>query len=364
MENNKNRKNLIGIILVIIIIGLIMSVYFYTKFNKNNSNNIQFNINALNELNQKVDDYYMQAFNQEMFTSQYSYLIKADGTEATIDDISEFTGYKIPEEFSNAVIHFVKPSSLLDYPNVKIKEQEGNIDLEVLTVYTAIPMEDGGMFISSKYDEGGILTSEEYKEFVLNNSPIYGEIRNPKPTSEEYKLIKDAVGKYNNEVLDGNVKYLACNDKYAMIVISSKENPSIIKQFLLENKNNNWEVTMSGLETNPKVKIFINTSYPNFDLNMLPKYNLSEFTIVSGLEDIVKQLKEQGGIKDDEILTYSCGSGRFSYMEFKSGYKMLGYINDQGTFDIYEVDSYVSALQKMIELDSINPPTFIINFEN
>lgn len=351
----KYKKIILGIIIALLVILVTIFIYY----NKNTDTSTDIKV-----LNEKVDKYYMNAFNQEMFVSQYSYLIKADGTEATVNDVAEFTGYKLPSEFQNVVIHFVKPSSLLDYPNVKIKEQEGEIDLEVLTVFTALPMEDGSVFISSKYDEGGILTKEEYQEFVLKSSPIHGEIKNFTPDSDDYKTIKQITGKYDKEVLDGNVKYLAYDDKYAIIVISSKNDSAIIKQFLLENKNGNWEVIMNELEKNNKYKIFINTLHPNFNLALLPKYNLAEFKIISELDEIVAQIKAQNAINNDEVLTYGCASGKFSYLEFKSGYKMLGYLNQEGNFDIYGVDSYKNALQKMIELDSENPPTFIINFEN
>ncbi|MDE6357264.1 MAG: hypothetical protein K2L15_01595 [Eubacteriales bacterium] len=353
MKNNKKKIVSIAIAVLIVIIG---AVIIYFSFNKGNKD--------INELNEKLDEYYMGAFNDEMFVSQYSYLMKANGTEATIADMAEFTGYKLPKKFENVIIHFVKPKSLLEFPNVKIKKAESEIDLEVLTVFSAIPLEDGSFFISSKFDEGGILTSEEYQKFILKNSPIHGEIRNPEFTSEEYKTIKKAIGEYDEEALDGNVKYLACNDKYAMVVISSKNNSGLIKQFLLENKDGNWEVVMDKLEENEKARIFINTSYPDFDLSLLPKYNLALFQITSELDDIIAQLKEQNGIKQEEVLTYGCAAGKFIYTEFESGYKMLGHINEEGNFDIYGVDSYKTALQKMVELDSVNPPTFIINFEN
>lgn len=368
----KNSKLIFSIILIILVLS---TLFLASKFlNKNNNENIHSNESntsvanidkdSINKLNEIADFYYIQNFNKEFFVSQFGYLIKKDKTEATVQDIAEFSNYDLPEELKNTVIHFVQPKRFLKYPSIKIKEQEGELDLDVLTVYTAVPLEDGSVYISSKYDEGGILNAKEYKEFILESSPINGEIVNPKPNSSLYKEIRKAVEEEDRDVLGGNIKYLCADNKYAFVVISSGEDTANIKSFLLENNNKKWEVARKNLEKNVKYKYTINVNYPNFNLDMLPIYNLAEFNPSSDASSVVERLKKQGNIKEDDSVIYSCVAGKFAYIELKLGDKILVFSNSNNELEAFIFNNYLDALKKMVELDSENPPTFIINFEN
>ncbi len=358
----KNKKNSIIILsIVIVLVAIISIVYVYINKNKNNNTNItlqQTTLDNLNEFNQKLDQYYIDTWNENKFLSSYSYLVKNNGEEVTIQDIEEVLGYTVPEELKNVSLHFVKPKSLKPYLGDKIIDD----DPEILTVYSALPVENG-MYVSSTFDEGGFISEKDYKQFVTEHSWVHGEVRTPNKDDKEYIQILEAVQQKDNLLQDGNVKHIACDDKYAMIVISSKDDPAYLKQYALQkNENNGYDIIVEGLEGLDN-KIFINYAYTDFELSLLPLYEIYNYeNISSSLDYVVKNLKESGELDNNEELTYSCGAGNFIYLEFKSNLKMLLYINQEGLMDIYEVDNFKTALSQMLKLET-NPPAFILNFE-
>lgn len=369
----KNKKTII-IVSTIVLVGIIISLFLFNKSNNNLKENIvkeeinnkntdidipKETLDKIKELNLKLDEYYMKTWDNNQFLSSYSYLVKNDGTEVTLNDIQESLGYTVPEELKNVSIHFVAPKTLKPYLGDKILDE----DPDILTVYSAFPV-DNGMFISSKFDEGGFVSKEDYQKFVTSQSWVHGEIRTPSKEDKDYKEILNAVEKKDKNLKDGNVKYIACDDKYAIIIISSTKDPAYIKQYALQkDKNGTYNVIVDELET-VNSKIFINYSYTDFELGLLPPYELSQYNgqILSDQQYVLDNLQENGDISKDENLTYSCGTGNFIYLEFESNLKVLLHINSSGTMDIYEVDDYKTALSQMIKLEA-NPPVFILNFE-
>lgn len=360
MKNRNIIFGIIGIVIIAIISGF--TIYFLNKpsnFNAQSDFTLEPKIlESLNEFNQKLDEYYIKTWDNNKFISYYSYLATNDYTEVMLEDVEKSLNYNAPEEIKKVEIHFVKPKSLKPYLGNKIIDD----DLEILTVYSALPVE-GGMYISSKYDKGGFISSENYKKFVSEHSWLKGEMRMPDKDSQEYKKILKAINKKDKNLKDGNIKHLACNDKYAIIVISSKQNPAYIKQYALEKqKNGNYKVIIDELELRDD-KIFVNYAYTDFDLALLPLYQIYEYSnIQSDQTYLVDLLKENERINSNEELTYSCGAGNFVYLEFKSGLKILLYANENNTTDVYEVEDFTVALSKMLELED-NPPAFILNFE-
>nr|WP_317357579.1 hypothetical protein [uncultured Tyzzerella sp.] len=354
----KNKKTIIIFSSIILLIIVISALFFINKPTKADVNLPQQTLKDLKEFNQKLDEYYITTWDNNQFLSSYSYLVKKDGTEVTIDDLQESLGYQVPEQLKDVSIHFVAPKSLKPYLGDKILDD----DPDILTVYSALPVE-GGMFISSKFDEGGVLSNEDYKKFVTEHSWAHGEIKTPSKDDKDYKEILNAIEKKDIQLKGGNVKYIACDDKYAIIVISSSEDPSYIKQYALQkNEDGSYNVIKEDLQE-VNSKIFVNYAYTDFELGLLPPYEINAYSNISSDQQyVVESLKESGDINKDEQLTYSCGAGNFIYLEFKSNLKVLLYKNENGSLDFYQVDNFKTALAQMLKLEP-NPPVFILNFE-
>lgn len=361
---NKSKKPLITFILLI---AILTSVVMFKSTNGGNnkievnaSNKIKIDdetLNQIKELNEKLDKYWLEGWNDNKFLSFYSYIANYDEKELTLEDFEKYMNYEIPKNLKNINVHLVKPKSLKPYLNENILDD----GLEILTMFTAVPTKDG-VYISSKLDKGGIITDAQYKEFVLNHSWIHGDVITPEKDSTQYKQILDAVAKKDENLKNGNVKYIACDEKYANIVISSANDPYYLKEFNLERKEEGYEVIVEELEQFDD-KIYSNYAYTDFNLDLLPKYEIEAYAPIDPdySSSILEGLVEKNYVDKDEKLSYFCGYGNFIYMEFETGRKLL-LNNNNSTFDVTEVDNFKTALAQMLKIEQ-NPPIFILKFE-
>lgn len=361
---------------ILIIIGIIIAITVFLLIksngttNNDSTNNNEVTTNKkieitpeisklIKKLNEVLDMYYMNTFDaNDIYISSYSYLMTVSGKEILINDL-ETADYEVPEELKNTTIHFVKPRSLKPYLDDKISDE----DLEILTVYTAIPTNDG-VFISSNFDEGGIISDEQYKQFILDNSWAKGEVKAVEKDTPEYNAITKSIVESAPLLKDGNIKHIVANDKYVVVVISQKSDPAIIKQYALQKQEDStYSILFDNLSSVDAIK-YINYNYTDFDLGILPLYKLSEFDdISSDLTKTVAQLIDNGDVDAKDKITYKCTAGNFSYIEFGSNLKLLLHLNNNSELDLFEVDNFKTALSKMLEL-SENPPAFILNFDN
>lgn len=363
--SNKNIK-----ITIIAIIVLVIGIISYISLNNNKSNNYLNNLNLdsdlvltddliekINILNSAADEYYLYAWQEEKFLSIASYFTKQDNTLVTVEDIENLLYIDIAEELNNVSFHYIKPADVLELLPGSILEE----DLEIITVFTAVPLENG-VYLSSKYDEGGILTSEQYRQLVLNHYFEHGDIINPTKNDKEYSELVELVEAEDPELIGGNVKYIAYDDKYAALVISTNTNPSYSKEFAFEKNNGAWEIIISNLESKQDSKLTVNYSFTDFNLALLPIYEISSFEIISDLTPYLDLILENGFLIDEEIV-YSSGAGKFSYFESSEGTKILAYLQDGSNLVIYEIDNYKEGISLMAQLEE-NPPVFILHFEN
>lgn len=307
----------------------------------------------IQDFNQKLDEYYVMTWSENQYISHFGYLTsQITGVEVTISDIYEYFQTEVPENLLNAEIYFVKPKTLKPYLKDGILDE----DLEILSVYSAIPLEEGGVFISSRYDEGAIITFEAYKDFAMNNNPMYGDIVSLNYTQEDYQNILKAVAEKDEYMENGNVKHMTTNGKYASVVVGSPQNPANIRQFgLMINSDGNWEVIIENLEQVDQV-IFTNYAYTDFDLGLLPSYNLQYMSFSSNVDELLYQLSDDGVISDSDVANYACMSGNFAYIEFENGKKILKHSEN-----VYDVKDAIEAIELMFTLD-YNPPFVIVKF--
>lgn len=359
---NKSNNKLTFIILISIVILVSIGVICYNMSNKNNKNSeISSEVLAIKDkidsLNEYLNEYYMYQWQNEKFLSISSYFAKQDSSLVTLEDITNHTNFEISDELKEVSFHYVKPASLLEFLPNSILET----DLELMTVFTAVPVENG-YYISSKYDEGGILSPDDYRKFVVNHHFEHGEIVNPLKDDPEYTNIIKAAANNNSEILNGNVKYISYDEKYAILITSIEKTPSITKQFVLVKNNNTWEVGINSLEERSDSKLAINYAYNDLNLSLLPIYEVSSFKVISDLSPFQDLLVQNGTLANKEI-SYSSGAGNFVYFETTDDKKLLLHISDDSNITIYEISNYKEGISVMSSLEDI-PPVFILNFEN
>ena len=136
-----------------------------------------------------------------------------------------------------------------------------------------------------------------------------------------------------------------------------------IKQYVLTNKPGGWSVIMDGLESSLTPRYDVNRAYPDMELGLLPKYTIAEFgPIQTGFVKYEQSLISLGLITEDDMPeVYSCGAGKFAYIEMTSGKKLLGVVNDSNQLEFYEVGSTNEAISAMLQFQDV-PPLFILHY--
>lgn len=304
-------------------------------------------INQIENFDYKLDQFYSEMWLENQFLSKDSYLVKSNLEPITIQEVldyhgenfTEFDDLELSDELLNMAIHFFIPKDLVPYLGSKINEQ----DLNILTVYTATFTENG-VYISSKYDEGGFITNEEYINLIQEHSWNNGEIDYltsiDDSENQDYKDIINIIISQFPELENLDVKYLACDDKDAVIVVGSTLYSNDIRQFALSknSESEEWEILIDQLE-NLDSNIYINYKDTTFNLDLLPKYDLKNAEITSHTV-LIDQLMITEHLPSDTITIYACTAGDFGYYIFENNDILLTHINSDGVVDLYTFENY------------------------
>lgn len=314
-------------------------------------------VNAFNSAADGVQKYYTEKYATDGFLSQYGFMYSSlTSNQVALSDIAS-AGYITADDdvLTNTDVLLIRPS---DYNS--IIGAEGGED--TLTAFIALNTKNGYLLAGSGV-EPQILTAQQYSQLIGKYSFEHGTITNPKKGEDEYNAIMTASGLTGN--LD--VKHIACDDKYAVVVAGSLDNPTDIKELAFTKSDAGWQLISDSLATEINPKQALNQSYPDMELGLLPVYTIRSYgQIVTGFDDYVSSLVSLGMLTSDAMNqgAYECGAGNFVYIEPKAtGQRLIGHVNSQNKLEFFEADSLEDAIKTMLEQEE-NPPVFILKFDN
>lgn len=354
-----SKKKIIPIIIVILLISIvILGAYYYSKNQNKVKDESTENIDAsvLNELNIACKNYYDNFKKTKTFLSKYSYLYD-DENMIEIKDFVTMGYLKSTENIEKAMILYIKPIDLSSYGDFT---SENSHDLKL---FTAIENDDKVIVSSCEDNKNAVLTKDEFRELILKYDFNRGEVINPEKGSKEYSSIENAIKSYDNENRQLNFKHIVCNDVYTSVIFVYDNDFKDIREYVLMKGNGTWNVVIKDLEKESNYKVIVNEEFPDFELGMLPLYNLNDYygKIETEFDNITSLLVQQSIISEDELPPdYSCGVGEFIYFEFKSGKKLIGYVNSEGELKFHDANNYKEAVAYMTEFNK-KPPVFILN---
>lgn len=285
-------------------------------------------------------------------------LMYSDETDFTVSasEVAESTGLTVDDNIDDyADVLLIRPSDLAQFDSVELRS-DTDTTLKPFTAYNS----SEGYIISSYEDEGGILTMEEYRNLLGTYASDHGSIVNATEDDETYW---DIVAATDFDDTHYDIKYVAYDEKYAVAVIGGMTEKNNIKQYVLIKKPGGWSVILDNLESSLTPRYDVNRSYPDMELGLLPMYTIAEFgTIKTGFVEYEQSLIELGLITEDDMPeVYSCGAGKFVYIEMTSGKKLLGVVNDSNQLEFYEVGSTNEAISAMLQFQE-TPPLFILHY--
>lgn len=302
----------------------------------------------------KVNEYYVKNHSKKQLISAYGMLYSAEKNAAvTASDLKAEGFFDGDDEIINNIdILLMKPKDVAEYSeNVDSSSDE----LDIFVVFNS----NVGYYVVNDDYEPFVLEKADYENMVMSYSYINGKIRNPKRGDDDYNAIMQVINFNGNY----DVKHIACDDKYAVVVVGSLDDTKIIKEYLLEN-NDGWQVVASDLEKIDNVKVYVNSLYPKMEVGIMPKYEIENYgELKNGFDGYLNALVQLGMITESDLpATYTCGVDKFVYVEC-GGKKLLGCTNDENKLEFFEVKDLTEAIKLMLAYNQ-DPPVFILNFEN
>lgn len=356
-DKKSNKGKIIALVVaVVVIVAAAVGYYIYRKASITEIAIGLSDIELTDELKSQMQDlavkseeYLKTNKNEKTLTSQYGLLYSyKDKINIMADDID--TENTIPTDIvAEMDVLYVMPSDV-------ISSMTGN----ELTIFVSLNS-SSGYYVTSATGENAIFTEDEFKNILMKYAPTHGDVRNPQRGSDEHTAIIDAAGLAGDDI---DIKHIACDDKYAVVVANHISDPANIKEVALEN-DNGWKVTDGELAVSENSYIEINSVYPDMDLGLLPVYNIADFGEIQTdkMGEIADSLIELGMMTEDEKNgMYACGCGRFAYIQPKDGRRLIGYISDDKQLEFNEAKDIKEAIAYMVQCQE-NPPVFIARFE-
>ena len=311
---------------------------------------------SISDINAALDSYLAANKKNKNLITEYGFLYNTDENKnMTVKDL-------VDEGVINAEGDIVDYTDIIYIRACDLAAYADNIDEndESLQVFTAYNSKDGYFVSNDLYSEGATLSQKDYEALIMSYKFTHGEITNPKRGSTDYEGIMAATG-FDGEY---DVKHMACDDKYAVAVVGSLDDTTVVKEYVCVLDNGTWTLGMEGLEESDSPMYDVNMKYPTMELGLLPKYTIANYekpkNHFTAYEAPLVQLKL---IKEKDVpASYDCGTGKFAYMEFGDT-KLIGCVNEENKLEFYPVNSVEEAIAYMLQYDD-DPPVFIINFHN
>ena len=208
------------------------------------------------------------------------------------------------------------------------------------------------------------MSYEGFRNMILGYIPEHGEVIYPKKNDENYNAIIDAVNEKLGEKKNYDVKHMVCDEKYAVAVLGDTDDIKDIREYVLTKQDGKWAVSYDGLEKVKDIITGINVHFPDLAVQMIPKYSIAaNGEIKTDLDKFLSGIVSQGIIEEDELpAVYGCGTGRYVYVQLKSGTKFVGAVNEKNELECFKVADAAEAVKVMREF-SQDAPIYIIKMD-
>ena len=242
-------------------------------------------------------------------------------------------------------ILLVDGRDLAEYEGAEVPAESMN-----LCVFAASKQSDGTYLLASAAGRAGQISSVSYNRLLARYNQNHGTMGRLSSASAEYGRILNFVGLYEGSLEDYFVREIRKDNKYAVVTFSSKKNTADVKQHVLRNDNNFWEVVYTNLQNVYYPVTSINRALPDFNPSLLPDYNLAVWKsyIVRRDQSLVNTMSSKRLITDESQIYYQCGTDQYFYMVLTNGSRYVAYKID-GVWQIthvnsdYEANNFISA---------------------
>ncbi len=257
----------------------------------------------------------------------------------TTDDLVSAGYLESGLQASDYEILLLNGNDVMYYPGAEVPPKSMRF-----CVFVATHQADGTYLLSTIDGKAGVLSTASYTALMNRYNQNHNLIGKLSSSSAEYSRILNFIGLYEGKLEDYFVREISKDDKYAVVTFSGKQNTADIKQHILRNDNNFWEVVYTNLQNVYTPITSINQSLPDFNLDLLPKYTLASWKSYLKRSDatLTNTLLSKKIINTPEQIYYQCGTSDYFYIVLTNGNRYVAYCID-GTWQITHVNSDYAA---------------------
>ncbi|WMI80460.1 hypothetical protein [Anaerotignum sp. MB30-C6] len=191
----------------------------------------------------------------------------------------------------------------------------------------AATKQSGKYLIASSSGKVGTISEEDFNSLLAKYNQSNGKIVRLSSASAEYERILNYISLFEGRFDDYYVREIRMDNKHAVVVFSNRIDTSNIKQYILENENNFWEVVFPNAQTEYYPVTSVNRYLPNFNVELLPTYTLASWrgSIVREQGGAVAALFSAKAISSASEIVYQCATSTCAYTVLSNGSRYVCY---------------------------------------
>ena len=347
--------------------------------NKDNENEPPLEINEplklVSEALEKANRYYERNRSQSIFLTNRGYLYNRTlESYVTMSDLID--AGLMDEMYRNqkVLIMYLKPSDVVAVTGVAFESEEK--PSETYDIYCGYETKQG-FALSSFAHSIGFVSRSDFNKILTRYEYENGLIFRPGRSEREYQAILDVIVSYEFNTRGYDVRYMAFDDKYALVAVSDRNNSDQIFFYMLEKEEDQWTMykvlqTLRTLSITRKIDFAwqVNQAAADFNLELLPPWDVdlqhNAETVFDWNEHMNEEHQDALGIttmlEEGDSLVFASQADDFIYLESQSGKVILVYqITYQPfvTANVFLLNDFREAERLMLELDA-NAPLFLI----
>ena len=230
-----------------------------------------------------------------------------------------------------------------------------------ICVFAAVK-QNNKYLLASADGKAGQISQANYTALLAKYNQSHGTVGRLSSASAEYGRILNYIGLYEGRFEDLAVREIRKDNKYACVVFSGRSNTANIKQYILKNDNGFWEVVYPNVQMDAYPINAINKLVPDFNVEVLPKYNLAAW------KTLVKA--EQGGavaalfsnylISTKAEIAYQCATSNCAYFRLTDDSRCVAYSNGE-YWTATRVNSDIAAKNYFMERTGVDYSFIILD---
>ncbi len=233
-------------------------------------------------------------------------------------------------------ILYVKGSDLTQFSNMSVSSGQMGLTVFAATLY------GNEYLIASDSGKIGSLSKADYTLLMSQYSSSHGDVSRLSSASADYTRILNFISLYDGVFEEYAVREIWMDNKYAVVTFSSMADLANIKQYILRNDANFWEVVYPNVQKEMMLIPSVNQQLPDFNLDLLPSYNIYSWLgkIVTEHDGAIAALFAERVITSADEVVYLCGVTNYVYAILENGNRYAIYIEDGNWTATYATSDY------------------------